>query len=170
MTRFTALTPETAQGRSAELLGDLWERHGTAGPMVRTMAHSPALLGGYLELSRANKRSGLDRRTSERVALAVQAWLGCETCLAAHTEGARQLGVDDTEIELAKQGTSTNPRTAALIGFGLRVLVEPAALADGDIDQLRDLGYSDREILDVVALVALQLLTGGFNLVAGLRP
>jgi hypothetical protein len=31
-------------------------------------------------------------------------------------------------------------------------------------------GYSDREILDVVGLVALNVLTGSFNLVAGLEP
>ena len=57
-----------------------------------------------------------------------------------------------------------------MVAFGLRVLVEPASISASDIDELRSLGYDDREILDVVALVALQQLTGSFNLVAGLEP
>ena len=49
--RFSRLTPETAVGASRDLLGDLVERHGQVGYMVSTMAHSPAVLGGYLDLS-----------------------------------------------------------------------------------------------------------------------
>jgi AhpD family alkylhydroperoxidase len=169
MPRFTPLTPETATGRAAELLGGIWDRHGSAGAMVSTMAHSPSVLGGYLDLSRATKRSALDRRISERIALAVQAWVGCEACLAAHTDAAKHLGLPDAEIELAKQGTSTDPKAAELVTFALRVLVEPATITDDDIAQLRT-RCTDREILDVVAIVALQVLTGGFNLVTGLGP
>ena len=53
MPRFSRLTPETAVGASRDLLGDLVERHGQVGDMVSTMAHSPAVLGGYLDLSKA---------------------------------------------------------------------------------------------------------------------
>ena len=46
-----------ANEHARDLLVDLFERHGTVGLMVRTMAHSPAVLGGYLQLSRAMKRT-----------------------------------------------------------------------------------------------------------------
>ncbi len=45
-----------------------------------------------------------------------------------------------------------------------------SGLTDEQILGLRDHGYSDREIVDVVGIVALNILTGAFNLVAGLRP
>jgi uncharacterized peroxidase-related enzyme len=138
--------------------------------MVRTMAGSPSVLAGYLDLSRAMKRSRLERSVSERISLAVQEVLGCDYCIEAHTNAARALGVPEDEIELARLGTSADPTTAALVDFGHRVHVEPASITDDDVQALRDLGVRDRDILDIVGLVALNVLTGSFNLVAGLAP
>ena len=168
--RFPAHTPDTATGKAADLLGDIVGRTGSAGVMVRTMAGSPSMLGGYLELSKAMKRSRLDRAISERISLAVQARLGCALCLEAHTAGARAAGVSDTEIALAKQGTSADPAIAAIVAYGQQVDTDPASVTAETIDELRALGYRDRDLLDVVALVALNVLTGTFNLVTGLEP
>jgi AhpD family alkylhydroperoxidase len=134
------------------------------------MAHSPALLQGYLELSRAMKRSVLPRPLSEKVSLAVQEWIGCALCLAAHTAAGRAAGLSDTDIDLARQGSATDAREAALITFAVRVLTEPASITDTDVAELRGHGWSDRILADVVGLVALNQLTGSFNLVAGLEP
>ena len=54
--------------------------------------------------------SHLDRRITERIALAAQEWIGCEYCLAAHTEAAHTLGLSERDIALARQGTATDPR------------------------------------------------------------
>jgi AhpD family alkylhydroperoxidase len=152
------------------MLGDLVDRHGTVGDMVRTMAHSPAVLGGYLELSKAMKRAKLARPITERISLAVQQHQDCDLCLAAHTAAARAVGVEDDEIELAKKGTSTDPAIAAIVAFGLQVHTAPATITDHQLAELHRHGYSDREIADVVGLIALNVLTGAFNLVAGLHP
>ncbi|TDT32991.1 carboxymuconolactone decarboxylase family protein [Naumannella halotolerans] len=170
MPRFDPLTAETAVGASRDLLGELVERHGTVGDMVSTMAHSPAVLGGYLQLSRAMRRAKLDRRISELISIAVQAQQGCGLCLDSHVAAARSLGVAEEEISLAHQGTSSEPSVAAMIRLGLQVYREPTSVTDEQIDQLRAFGYSDRAIADVVGVVALNILTGAFNLVAGLRP
>jgi AhpD family alkylhydroperoxidase len=169
-TRFPSHTPMTAVGRAGDLLGGIVARNGSAGPMVRTMAGSPSVLSGYLELSRAMKRSRLERAISERISLAVQARIGCAVCIAAHTSGARSIGVTDEEIELAKQGTSRDPAVATIVDFARRVHTDPASIEADHIDELRHHGYRDRDILDVVGLVALNVLTGSFNLVAGLEP
>ncbi|GMA19225.1 carboxymuconolactone decarboxylase family protein [Arsenicicoccus piscis] len=170
MPRFGRLTEQTAVGASREMLSELVERHGTVGDMVSTMAHSPAVLGGYLQLSKAMRRAKLDRRTSELVSIAVQSQQGCGMCLASHVQAARSLGVSEEEIELAHRGTSSDPAVAAIIGLGLQVYREPASITDAQIDELRALGYTDRAIADVVGVVSLNILTGAFNLVAGLTP
>jgi AhpD family alkylhydroperoxidase len=170
MPRLRALDPEQAPSGARALLADIIDRHGDAGPMVRTMAHSPALLQGYLQLSRAMKRSSLPRPLSEKISLAVQEWIGCALCLAAHTAAGRAAGLTDTDIELARQATATDVRDAALLTHAVRVLTEPASITDADIADLRRHGWSDRAIADVVGLVALNQLTGSFNLVAGLEP
>jgi AhpD family alkylhydroperoxidase len=170
MPRLHPLTPEQATSTAKTLLGDIIERHGDAGPMVRTMAHSPALLQGYLELSRAMKRSAIPRALSEKISLAVQEWLGCDLCIQAHTAAARVAGVSDADIALARHGTATDAREATRITYAMRVLTEPNTITDDDVAELRRHGWSDRIIADVVGLVALNQLTGAFNLVAGLEP
>ncbi|MDP2774543.1 MAG: alkylhydroperoxidase, partial [Nocardioides sp.] len=79
-TRISALTPATAKGTAQEMLTDLVARHGQVGSMVATMAHSPAVLGGYLQLSKAMKRAKLSRRVSELVSVAIQTQLSCQLC------------------------------------------------------------------------------------------
>jgi AhpD family alkylhydroperoxidase len=138
--------------------------------MVRTMAHSPALLQGYLELSRAMKRSALPRPLSEKISLAVQEWIGCALCLAAHAAAGRAAGLSETDIALARQATATDAREAVLLTYAVRVLTEPGSLTDADLAELRRHGWSDRVLADVVGLVALNQLTGSFNLLAGLEP
>ncbi|MEV4255022.1 carboxymuconolactone decarboxylase family protein [Spirillospora sp. NPDC049652] len=170
MRNLLPLTPDEAPGKSKELLGDIVERHGSAGDMVSTMAHSPALLQGYLDLSRAMKRVKIARPLSEKVSLALQEWIGCGTCMEAHIEAARSVGLTDTDIALARQGTSTDVREAALMGFALRVLSEPSSLKPDDVAALREHGWSDRVIAEIVGLVTLNMLTGSFNLVAGIQP
>ncbi|WP_084965413.1 carboxymuconolactone decarboxylase family protein [Thermoactinospora rubra] len=170
MRRLAALDPADAPEKSRALLEDIIERRGSVGDMVATMAHSPALLQGYLDFSRAMKRIKLPRAVSEKVSLAVQEWIGCGYCLQAHARAARAAGLSESDIALARQGTSTDAREAALIGVAVRVLAEPSSITDEDVAELRAHGWSDRVIAEIVGLVALNLLTGAFNLLVGLEP
>jgi AhpD family alkylhydroperoxidase len=168
--RFTAHTPATAAGRARDALTRLWERHGDdVGAMVRTMAGSPSVLEGYLELSRAMKRTTLPRSLSEQISLSIQQRLDCATCLAAHTAAAREAGLTDVDIALARAGTASDLATAALIAYANQVHQAPATVTSEQIDDLRRLGRSDRQLLDVVGLVTLNHLTGAFNLVHPVR-
>jgi uncharacterized peroxidase-related enzyme len=168
MTRIPLVNPATATGSVKQILDELTARRAEIGPMVRGMANSAALLRGYLELNRAMKRSHLDRRISERISLAVQEWLGCEYCVAAHSAAARAIGLSETDINLARNGTATDPAIAAIVAFGQQIAVAPAEITDDSVDALRTYGYRDEQIADVVGLVALNVLTGAFNLVAGI--
>jgi hypothetical protein len=67
--------PETSHGGlpagSRRAAGGLVERGGEPGPIVRAMVNAATLLRGHLELTRAMKRTHLDRRIVERINLAV---------------------------------------------------------------------------------------------------
>jgi alkylhydroperoxidase family enzyme len=170
MPRIEPIEMDAATGKAAELLDKLASRGGEPGPMVRAMATAPVVLRGYLDLNRAVKRSHVDRRMTERVNLAVHEWLGCAYPLAARTHAARELGLSDIGIELARPGTPTDPNVAALVAHCQQLVAAPADVSDDDIAELRDHGYGDEQIAEVVALVALEQLTGTFNLDAGLQP
>ncbi len=170
MARIAPIELDHAPAKARELLDEHAARAGEPGPMIRTMANAPAVLRGYLDLNRAMKRSHLDRRITERIALVAQAWIGCEYCVAAHTAAAQKLGLNDRDIELAKQGTATDPAIASIVAFGQQVIAAPAEISDADVECLRSHGYSDEQIAEVVGIVSLMLLTGAFNLVAGIEP
>jgi AhpD family alkylhydroperoxidase len=170
MRRLQALAPAEAPERSRELLEEIIGRRGSVGEMVSTMAHSPALLQGYLDFSRAMKRVKLPRALSEKISLAVQEWIGCAYCLAAHAEVGGAAGLTETDIALARQGTSTDARETALIALALRVLAEPAAITDDEVAEARGHGWSERVIAELVGIVTLNLLTGAFNLLTGIHP
>ena len=170
MPRIEPIEMNAATGKAKELLDELASRGGEPRPMVRAMANAPVVLRSYLDLNRAVKRSHIDRRVSERVNLAVHEWLGCAYCLAAHTRAARELGLSELDIELARQGTATDPKIAALVAYGQQLIAAPDEVSDAQVAGLREFGYTDEQIAEVVALVALQFLTGAFNLVAGIEP
>ena len=170
-TRFPTHTPDTATGRAADRLGELWDRHdGQLSDMVRAMAGSAALLGGYLDLSRSMKRSRLPRRVAEQISIAVQARLRCASCLDAHITAGLAAGLTDDDIALAVRGTASDPAVAALIAYAVAVHADPASVDDQTIATLRGHGHHDRDLLDVIGLVTLNHLTGTVNLVAGLEP
>lgn len=91
-------------------------------------------------------------------------------CLAAHTAAGRAAGLTDNDVALARQATSTDARETALITYAVRALTEPDAITDPDLAALHGHGWSDRVLVDIVGLVALNQLTGSFNLIAGLEP
>jgi AhpD family alkylhydroperoxidase len=169
MARIEPIPMDQAQGTARALLDEVVERGGEPGPMVRAMANAPALLRGYLDLTRAMKRSNVDPPIRERINLAVHERLGCDYCLVAHTRAARRLGVPEEEIQLARQGTSRDPAIAAIVAFARQVHTAPAEIGDGDLEPLHAHGYSDEQIAEVPGLVSLQLLTGAFNLIAGIH-
>ena len=169
MARIEPIPVEQAKGKARELLDELVQHGGEPGPMVRAMANAPALLRGYLDLTRAMKRSHIDRRIVERINLAVHGWLSCDYCLVAHTRAARKIGIPDNEIQRARQGTSGDAGIAAIVGFAQQVLAAPGEIGDADLARLRGHGYRDEQIAEVVGLVSLQLLTGAFNLIADIR-
>ncbi|WP_261809023.1 hypothetical protein [Nonomuraea sp. C10] len=49
-------------------------------------------------------------------------------------------------------------------------MAEPSSITDADVADLRAHGWSDRIIAEIVGVVTLNLLTGAFNLLAGLQP
>lgn len=148
----------------APLLDEVRKRMGRVPNMTKVMANAPVVLEGYLGLSGALKRATLPGPTSERIALAVGAANDCGYCVAAHTfTGKRIAKLSDAEVEAAKAGTSEDPKEAAAVAFA-RELTE----SRGNADPAPALaaGWTEEQILEIVALVALQTLTNYVNKVA----
>jgi alkylhydroperoxidase family enzyme len=67
------------------------------------------------------------------------------------------------DIELARTGSSTDPRRAAVARFVQRVIETRGQVGDADIAGVRTAGYSDAEILAIVTIAVVFLLTNYLN-------
>jgi len=83
--------------------------------------------------------------------------------LAAHTAIAKSLELDEREIEAARGGGSDNAKADAAVAFARKVAVQRGDVTDADLQHVRDAGYSDAELVEIVARVALSTFTNYVN-------
>lgn len=135
--------------------------------LFRVVANSPAALTGYLQLSAASNAGGLSAATRERIALAVAEINGCSYCLAAHSYLGSQLAkLDAAEIEANRAGTSNDAKADAAVRFAVAVVRQRGHVGADAIQAVRDAGYSDAQVLDILLAVALNTFTNYVNEVA----
>jgi uncharacterized peroxidase-related enzyme len=166
MSRLNAIAVESATGKVKELYEAVSGRLGMVPNMMRTMANSPAVLDGYLQFSGALARGTLSPKIREQIALAVAEANGCEYCLAAHSAIGKMVGLTGDQIRDSRLGTAVDVKTETLIRFAGKVVAARGRIADSDLQEVRDAGFDDGVIAEIVAAVSLDILTNYFNIVA----
>ncbi|MEL7140095.1 MAG: carboxymuconolactone decarboxylase family protein, partial [Pseudomonadota bacterium] len=102
--------------------------------------------------------------TRERIALAVANTNGCDYCNSAHTFLAKTLAkLDDAEIAANRAGSSTDAKAHAAVAFAVKVATNRGRVSEDDLTHVRDAGYSDAEVVEIVGHVALNVLTNYVN-------
>jgi len=155
---------EDAPEASQSLLGSVHQTLGSVPNLFRITANSPAALEGYLGLSAALAKGRLDAGTRERIALAVAEINGCDYCLSAHTYLATNLAkLDAAEIAANRAGGSSDPKAASAVRFAVALVNRRGQVSDADVSAVKLAGYSEAEIVEIVAHVALNTLTNYLN-------
>jgi len=167
MARIQPVDSNSADPIVAELLGSVKKKLGVVPNLVATMANSPAVAKAYLGFSQALAGGTLPAKLREQIALAVAETNGCDYCLAAHTALGKGAGLSDEEACDARRAVADDPRDQAALEFARVIVRDRGVVADEDVEQVRQAGYTDGEIGEIVANVALNLLTNYFNHVAG---
>ena len=166
MSRINQMNPDTATGRAQELLGTVKGKLGLVPNMTRAMANAPAVLDGYLQFSGALAKGTLPAKVREQIALAVAQVNGCDYCLSAHSAIGKMVGLTAEQIRDSRLGTAVDHKTDALIRFARKVVETRGRVSDADLEDVRDAGFDDGVINEVVAHVALNVFTNYFNNVA----
>ena len=164
----TPASIEAAPAAAQPLLEAVKKQLGMVPNLFRVVANSPAALEGYLGLNGALAKGGLDARTRERIALAIAEVDGCDYCLSAHSYLAKNLAkLDDVEIEANRNGFSHDPKAAAAVRFTVKIVRARGHVSDADLAEARSVGFDDAQLVEIVAHVALNILTNYVNEVAG---
>jgi len=167
MTRIQPVNDHTADAPTRELLTSVKRKMGTVPNLISTMANSPAVAKAYLGFSQALSAGALPARLREKIALAVGESNSCGYCVAAHTELGKGAGLTEQETCDARRATARDEKERVALAFARKVVQDRGVVGDTDVEQLRGAGYTDGEIAEIVANVALNLFTNYFNHVAG---
>ena len=164
MTRLKALSLDEATGKTKELFNGIQSKLGMVPNMMRPMGNSSAFLEGYLNLSGALGRGTLGAKTGELIALAVAESNTCDYCLSAHSFiGEKLVGIDVPSLSAAREGKSSNVKIDAALKFSQVLVSKRGAVSDADLNSVKEAGYTDGEVGEIVGHVALNILTNYLN-------
>jgi alkylhydroperoxidase family enzyme len=168
MSRFPVHDELTAPEGSVPVLRGALATAGQLPNFLGVLAGSPAALRGYARFRAELRRGSLSLTTLERVSLAVAEHHSSEPGLMLHTRTARAAGIGIDEVALAREFDSADPREAALLRY-LRPLLAGERTALHLHEEAREAGWSDEQLLEAIAYVALESFTAMVN-VAGDVP
>ncbi|WP_368932033.1 carboxymuconolactone decarboxylase family protein [Achromobacter xylosoxidans] len=163
MSRVPLLDTATAPAASQDLLRQIHGAFGAIPNMFRAVANSPAALASMWAAFGALGGGTLSPQLGEKIAVAVADSNRCEYCLAAHTALGRKAGASAEQMAAAQAGQADDPRTAAALAFALKLVRGRGQVNDADVVALRQAGFDDGEIVELLAHVALNLFTNYVN-------
>jgi AhpD family alkylhydroperoxidase len=164
MTRTPVHTVESAPEGSRDALKALEAKFGKVLNIHGAMAHSPAVLQTYVAIQQVMQDTGtFDGRTREAIALAVANVDECSYCQAAHTAGGKAAGLSEQETIDIRRGQVEDPKLGALLALVREQTGDVGTVQDSTWQAALDAGWTDAELTETSAHVALNLFTNYFN-------
>lgn len=166
MSRITIPSLDDAPEASKPILDAVKQQLGSVPNMFRLIANSPNALTAYTSANGALAKT-LDLKTRERIALAVAQANGCEYCLSAHSYLATNLAkISPEEIALARKGVSTDAKANAAVQFARKMVEKRGHVEELDVNEVIRAGFTQAQVIEIVALVAENTFTNYLNEVA----
>lgn len=156
-------TIEQAPAQAQDALKGIHAKLGVTPNLYKLLSLSPAGLEGTLALSGALSKGALEPHLRERIALAVANVNGCDYCNAAHTMIGKSLKLSQDEIDSARDGHAPDAKVDAAVAFARKVAVNRANVGESDIAAVKHAGYTDGQIVEIVLVVAQNVLTNYVN-------
>lgn len=153
-----------ADGKLAEMYAQLTKQRGKVSNILKVHSLNPAAMGDHLELyvTLMFGKSGLSRLEREAIAVVVSANNDCAYCINHHAESLRHYIDDEDTLNMlmTADGLETlEPRLSNIVRHAEKLTTAPGAMTEIDLGELRAVGLSDKDILDLTMIV------GYFNFV-----
>ena len=122
---------------------------------AKVFSHRPEALARWGRLQAELRRPVPDRRY-ELITLAAALELRSTPCALAHGRALADLTNDETVQALVegREAEALDAAEAAMVGYARAVARDATAVSETQVDELRLLGFSDAEILDIAVLAA----------------
>lgn len=163
MARLNTCAEETLQTQTLEALAPTRIK-GALAPVYLQIANSEPALQAYLQMEAALRAGGLSTREVEAIKLAVSQHNRCDYCLSVHAVKSRAAGLDDTQQRAIRRGEPLDePRLDAIVRCTWRLLTQPGSLPAELLEQLREAGVDDRQMVEIALAVSTISFTNWFN-------
>ena len=151
------------------------EKLGFIPNVLAAFAKFPKQFEGFTKLYNALMlgESGLTKLEREMIAVTVSSENHCFYCLVAHGSAVRELSNDPQLVErIAANFKSAElpKKQEELLNFTKKLTKDPSEISENDRKQLRDVGYTDRDIWDISAIVGLFNMTNRLASATEMEP
>jgi uncharacterized peroxidase-related enzyme len=117
--------------------------------------------------------SGLSKLEREMIAVAVSSENKCFYCLTAHGAAVRQLSGNPALGEMMAmnyRAAELLPKQRAMLDFAVKVTNTSYAIEEPDRGELREMGFSDRDIWDIAAVASFFNMSNRMASAVDMRP
>lgn len=166
MARIEAINPEQATGKANDLLNAVKSQMGGVPNIFSTLAKSPTSLEAFLNFNASLGQGVLSPALREQIALTVAGRNQCDYCASAHTLLGKDAGIDEDELKRNLSGSSTDEKTNTVLEFSKKVVEQRGGISDADFNVLREAGFDDESIIEIIAHIAINTFTNYFNRIA----
>ena len=135
----------------------------------------PKQLEGFTKLYNALMlgESGLTKLEREMIAVTVSSENHCFYCLVAHGSAVRELSNDPQlgeRIAANFRSAELPKKQEELLNFTKKLTKDPSEIGENDRKKLRNVGYTDRDIWDISAIVGLFNMTNRLASATEMEP
>ena len=143
--------------------------------VLAAFAKFPKQFEGFTKLYNALMlgESGLTKLEREMIAVTVSSENHCFYCLVAHGSAVRELSKDPQlgeRIAANFRSAELPKKQEKLLNFTKKLTKDPSAIGENDRKKLRDVGYTDRDIWDISAIVGLFNMTNRLASATEMEP
>jgi len=153
-----------ATGKLKEIYDKIKCKRGKISNIMKVHSLNPDAMEKHLELyiSLMFGRSKLSREERELIAVIVSSANNCSYCVNHHAEALNHYWKNRnliTKLIRDFQSVDLPQKKRTMINYVLKVTKRPSSVRKKDIDELREAGFDDRDILDI------NLIASYFNFV-----
>ncbi len=117
--------------------------------------------------------SGLSKLEREMIAVAVSSVNSCYYCLTAHGAAVRGLSGNPElgeQMVMNYRIADLTDKQRAMFDFAVKLTSHPAEIIEKDRQDLRDAGFSDRDIWDIASIVGFFNMSNRVAAASDMRP
>lgn len=155
ISRFQIHDELTAPDASLPILKGVLGGGGEISKFIGVLAGAPAALRSYARMRHELRGGSLPQASRQRIGLAIAERRADPYSIAQHATTARAAGLGLDEISRARSFKSSDPKQAALLAFLEALLATDGRPAQHLAEEAREHGWTDEELLEAVAQVAL---------------